>query len=242
MRSVAAREFVEPAQALLTDPLFWKKQSQGLCLFLTGDTLQTWRLPTKFTNFLWIGNRFYLKPLLPSAESDGRYFVIAVSQNQAKLYAGNHDGVAEVHIDTLPKNLTEALHYHQPEGLFQVRSFHTTGVHGAARGKSAKEGAVFHGQGGGAEHEKNDIVAYFRIIDRALSEFLREERAPWCLPASNFYSRFFSKSTRMRILPSSPSTATQPCGVRSNYTVSRCRSSSRIGTRSALATKCKLPS
>jgi hypothetical protein len=56
------------------------------------------------------------------------------------------------------------------------------GCPGAARGKSA----IYHGQGGGVEHEKADITAYFRIIEQALGTLLHEERAPLLFAGVDF--------------------------------------------------------
>lgn len=203
-RPATVREILEPARSLLSDPTFWKSQSNGLALFLANGSLRTWRLPLKFAPFVWIGQHLHLKPLLPLIEDDDRFFVLAVSQNNVKLYAGNRQGLTEIHVGKLPKNLSEALHYHQPEGMFQVRSFHAAGVHGSARGKSAKEGAVFHGQGGGAEHDKADLLAYFRVIDRGLSEFLRSESAPLLFAGVEYLFPLYREANSYPALVDSP--------------------------------------
>jgi hypothetical protein len=107
-------------------------------------------------------------------EGHGRYYVLAVSQNQVKLFAGTRSGLTEVDLKALPHNLVEALSFHQPEGVFQVRSVHVTGPHSK---RIRKESAVFHGQGE-VEHKKDDLITYFRKIDHALHAFLRDQQVP----------------------------------------------------------------
>lgn len=172
LRSPMIREFLEPARALERDATFWHAPGDGLALFCSAATLRAWRLPQSFAEFVWVGNHFYIKPLLPLVGIDTRYHVLAVSPARVRLFSGAQFELDEIDLATLPKNLVEALHYHQPEGMFQVRTGNP-----AVRGKHKKESAVFHGQGS-AEHEKDDLRAYFRQIDGALHPYLRDRNTP----------------------------------------------------------------
>lgn len=163
-------EFLHPVRKVLDDGDLWQKASEGLALFRSAEIMTTWRLPVTFGSFAWIGSRFYIRPLLPLIRSDKPYYLLAVSQNGVRLFAGSQWHSSEVQIDSLPGNLAKALNYHQPEWLFEVQS--------ANRVLPGKEGGVFHGQGVASQHQKNDLLAYFRIIDRALHGFLHNRQAP----------------------------------------------------------------
>lgn len=204
LRPATVRGMLQPAHDLQADRAFWKSQSLGLAVFLANGSLRAWRLPARFAPFAFVGNHFYIKPLLPLVEGEDQYFVLAVSQNEVKLYAGNRTSVSQIHVDELPKNLAEALHFHQPEGLFQVRSIHRAGPP-AARGKSAKEGAVFHGQGaGGPEHHKDDILAYFRAINGALEGFLHGQSAPLLFAGVDYLFPIFREASSYPFLVDRP--------------------------------------
>lgn len=177
LRAPAARDFLAPIRGLLDAEDFWNRQSQGVALFLDGEGLRTWRLPLPFPTLVQVGRRFHTKPLLPVVEDHDRYYVLAVSENEVGLYRGTRFGLTKLDTKALPENLVEALNFQQPEGAFQVRSVHVGGVRSVGRGKRAKEAAVFHGQGA-ADHAKEDLVAYFRAIDRGLHDLLRVEQAP----------------------------------------------------------------
>ena len=169
-RRADARDFIRPIGKLLEDETLWNDLSSGLALFRCEETLRYWRLPLAFETFVWVGDRFYIKPLLPLATHDDRFYLLAVSQNEVRLFEGSRHDLAEIHPAKLPNSLVEALHFHQPEGMLQVRTV-STAMHG-------KEGAVFHGQGAATEHSKDDIFAYFRIVDRALHAFLKDKQVP----------------------------------------------------------------
>jgi hypothetical protein len=172
MRAPDVRELLAPARALEVDAAFWREPSDGAAVFCSPGWFRAYRLPESFPESAVVSSHYCIKPLLPLAGGDGRYHVLAVSQNQVKLYEGTRCSLEEVELDALPKSLAEALNYQQPEGLFQVRSGNP-----AVRGRDRKESAVFHGQGS-AEHEKDDLRAYFRQIDKALHAYLREHGGP----------------------------------------------------------------
>jgi hypothetical protein len=101
---------------------------------------------------------------------DETYFVLEVSQNQTRLLQGNGSGLKKVDVRDLPRDLTSALDYDVAEGAFQAHS-------GEPRLKG-KEGMVFHGQGGGPDDAKQEIVSYFRLIDQAVTTKLEGDCAP----------------------------------------------------------------
>ncbi|HEX3872389.1 MAG TPA: hypothetical protein VHV77_18215 [Pirellulales bacterium] len=193
MRSVAARDMLAPGRALLDDLAFWNGQSHGLALFLAEGLARSWRVPQSFKQNLWVGPRFYVKPMLPLAENHARYYVLAVSRNRVSLYLGDRYGLVEQPNDSLPKNLVDALRYQQPEGMFQARSIHVSGAKPRGRGRS-KENAVFHGQGPGAELAKADVLAYMRVIDRGLHGFLHDKREPLVFAGVDYLFPLFQQA------------------------------------------------
>ncbi len=168
--TAAVDAFLQPVRELVDDDSFWQTMSDGLVLFRSSQALRTWRLPRTFGNYVSVGERFYFKPLLPLIGSDGPYYLLAVSQNEVRLLTGSRWHLSESHLDSLPASLVEALNYHRPEGLCEVRT--------GNRSLPGKEGGVFHGQGASTQHAKEDQLAYFRVIDRALHDFLRPGNAP----------------------------------------------------------------
>lgn len=167
--SKAMQKLLAPAQELLSDKLFWQHQSDGLAIFLAEQDSHTFQAPYRFAEFVSVSNHYYIKPLLPFLSGDGRFYILALSQNAVRLLQGTRHSVDELPSDNLPASLAEALHEDDPEARLQ---FHTaSGSPGTAAGRPA----IFYGHGTGSDDEKQAILRYFQQIDRALSDMLNRE-------------------------------------------------------------------
>ncbi len=79
-------DFLEPAHNLLNDFFFWGNQRRGFALFLSPDVVSPFRAPITFEELLVVGNRFHTKPLLPLLSGDGQFYILAISQNEVRLF------------------------------------------------------------------------------------------------------------------------------------------------------------
>lgn len=178
LRPALARELLGPARYLLDDPTFWKGQSDGLAFFLSPNVARSFRLPTPFEEQVVVGDRFHVTPLLPLLSGDGRYFVLALSQNRVRLVQGTAFGADEVVVRGVPPNREQALRSHDRD---EPLTFHTHPALGLGR-----KGAIFSGHGVGIDDDKGDLLAYFRQIDRGLHELLRGEHVPLVLASVEY--------------------------------------------------------
>jgi len=174
-RKPEARELVEPAQELIEDYDFWQNQSEGLALFLTADHFHYYRLPTSFDELVVIGDRFHLKPLMPLVSNDGRFYLLALSQNEVRLFQGTRDTLAQIELKDMPTSLAEALRFDDPE---KQQQFHTATD---SSGVSGSRPAVYHGHGVGTDDEKAEILRYFQHLDKGLANVFQDDQAPLLL-------------------------------------------------------------
>lgn len=72
-------------------------------------------------------------PLLPLLSGDGRFYILALSQNELRLLQATRYSVSEVDLEGVPESLSTALRYDVPEESLQ---WHTSGRAGTA-GKRA---------------------------------------------------------------------------------------------------------
>lgn len=175
-----AKELLEPAQRLLQDGLFWQHQSDGLAIFLSREMFRYYRLPLDFDALVVVTDRFHIKPLLPLLSGDGRFYVLALSQNEVRLLQGTRYSVSEVDLEGVPASLTEALRYDDPEKRLQ---FHTSTRTPGGRGERP---ATFHGHGTGSNDAKANILRYFHQVDEGLHDLLRDEQAPLVLAGVDY--------------------------------------------------------
>ena len=191
-RPVEAKRFLSPIQKLLGDELFWQHPGDGLAIFLSQDMFRYYHLPLKFEELVVVSDRFNIKPLLPLFSGDGRFYILALSQNEARLLQCTRYSCKEMDLaGIVPQSLDEALRYEEAERTLQ---YHT-----GAPGKG-KESGVFQGQGLGDIAKKN-ILRYFQQIDRGLHQkILSEEKAPLVLAGVDYLHPIYKEANTYRYL------------------------------------------
>ena len=168
----AATRLLGPARGLLDDESLWRHQGDGLALFIAPKVFHHYRLPRRFADILVVGDRFYILPLLPLFTDDGRFLVLALSENDARLFECTRLSVHEVTVPGLPAGVKEALRY---DDVHKERGAHESG----RGGPGARE--ITHGQGIGGEVQKERLGRYLQTVDHALGGRLASEDAPLVL-------------------------------------------------------------
>ncbi len=177
LRSAEADWILEPAERLLEDGIFWRHQSDGLAVFLSPGVSRCYRLPLNFKELVVVADYYHPKPVLPLLVGDGQFYVLALSQNEVRLLRATRRSAGDVNLPNAPENLADALKYDDTEKQLQ---FHT-GTSGRRGGRAA----IFHGHG--ADNDpKDDILRYFRRIDRGVQGLLKGSRAPLVLAGVDY--------------------------------------------------------
>jgi hypothetical protein len=170
LRDSEIDKLLEPARKLLEVRSFWQHQGDGLAAFLSPELFRVLRLPLSFDKLVVVTGRFHLKPLLPLIFGSERFYLLTLSKKKIELLQGTQFNLDAVDLDQVPQGIQEALKYDDPERQLQ---FHT-----GTSDVSGKRSAMFHGHGVGKDDSKDNILRYFRQIDKGLGEILREERIP----------------------------------------------------------------
>ena len=173
LRRPQVNDLLKQAQMLLKDVSFWQHQIEGLSVFLCRDMFQYFRFPHRFKELVVATDRFHIKPLLPLLSGDKRFYLLALSQNQVRLFQGSGYSVAEIDLKGVPDSLAEAAGYDKHEKQLQS--------HTVSPGSGGGRGAIFHGHGEGTDDAKDRILKYFRQIDKGLQQLLKDENAPLLL-------------------------------------------------------------
>ena len=192
LRRPEAAALLGPARKLLEDRVFWGGVSDGLAFFLVEGFTAAFRLPLPFPPLAAVADRAHVLPLLPLFSGDGRFYLLALSQNRVALLQGTHFGVHGIDVKGLPRSLEEAMRFHDAD---EPLLFHTHPALGLGRW-----GAVFHGHGVGVDDVKDDLLRYFQQINRGLHELLREERAPLVLASVEYLWPLYRKANSYPLL------------------------------------------
>jgi hypothetical protein len=205
VRPAEARDWLAPAGALLDNADLWQHQSNGLALFIAEGFFRYYRVPLSFEELTVASSRFHLKPLLALFAEDGQYYILALSQDQVRLFKCARYGVAEVPLtDTpVPTSIREALRYDDPEKQLQFRS----GEAGSAPTGSSREvsrgqmadfrqgGVVFHGQES-ANRVKDDLRRYFLQVDSGVRELIGEGGPPLLLAGVDYVLPIYAEASK----------------------------------------------
>jgi len=169
-----AEELLKPLETL-AGPAFWRDQLDGLAVFACPGFHAVYRLPMPLPERAIVADSFHVRPMVGALKANRRFYVLAVSQKSVTLYEGSPTGLGAVDLRDLPTSMRDVLGVAEGGGGIQV--------HSAGGGE-----AVFHGFGAPDENRKEELARFFRTIDRALWERLRDERVPLVLagPAAYF--------------------------------------------------------
>jgi len=188
LRLPDAKKLLTPAQELLSDGFFWRHLSDGLAMFLSPNVFRHYRLPLTFQERLVLAPRFYVRPLLPLLCDDGRFYILALSQNAIRLLQGTHFSVSEMSLEHIPANLAEALRDEAPEKELQFRS-------GAPVG-AGKWGAIFYGGSDVSREMKDGLLRYCHQIDQGLHELIQERPVPLVLAGVDYLLHIYREVSR----------------------------------------------
>jgi hypothetical protein len=172
------RTGIEKSRRLLQEMAFRRPVADGLALFLSPEHFISYSLPLKFEELLVAANRFHVKPLLPLFSSDGRFYVLAISQNAVRMIVCTRFSAMEIDLPELDGGLSKVLDYDDTGKELQ---FHT----GTAEGGDRRS-AMFHGHGVGVDDAKDEILQYFRKIDEVTWKVLQTETAPLVLAGVDY--------------------------------------------------------
>ena len=182
---------LKDARARMDDTVFWRNVSDGLAVFITEGATRFFRLPIDFEELAVVGGRFHLKPLFPLIASNNRYYVLALSQNDVRVYQGTHYAISELDGKDIPESIIEALAFDDPEKSLQQ---HTANQAGGRRD------AEFHGHGGDEDdasaRPQVALKRFFDQIDEGLRGILQDENAPLVLAGVEYYLPIYREANK----------------------------------------------
>lgn len=160
--------YLAPLYGLLADSNLWRHLREGLVVLLSSDKFFYSTLSLSFREYSTILDSFYLLPLIPHFNGDGKFYILALSLKRVRLFECTRDSINRVDISGIvPQKLEETVGYDYQQKSIRLRSVPANNGQG-----------MFHGQGEGKEDRKEEIIKHLRKIDRGLSKILNNQVAP----------------------------------------------------------------
>lgn len=179
-----------PIQELIDAKHDWNFRSEGLALFISPELFMTFQLPLKFSPQTSISSVFYLVPLMPFFVDGGNFIILTLELNEVKLFKVSRYNIKEIYIEEkVPSRMEDQVGYDHEQKSLQFRNQ-----------QQAYGEAMFHGQGEGKEDRKDEILNFFRGIDRGLSTILKVEKLPLVLAGLDEQISIYKKANSYRNL------------------------------------------
>ncbi len=187
------KRIMEPAKKLIDDSYFWANQSTGFAYFLSPVYSTYYRLPVEFEELAVVRSSFHIKPLFSLLASDGQFYVLALSQKDARLFRGTSVQVEEIDLSEIIEKFEDRFAGELPEQYLQ---FHTR-----APTTGDVRSAIYFGHGGEIDSvQKERLLKYFRFIDRELQDKLNQTAAPLVLACVDHLASVYKEISKFSLL------------------------------------------
>lgn len=184
--------FLKRGNEMLEDRNLWRNLSDGLAIFIGENYFKYKVVPVYFEAYHYIADHFYVRPLIPLFNGDGRFFLMTLSLQSVDFYECTRYTITKVYIeDIIPTGLEEVVGKEYEEKSLQFRS---------SQGPSGGDAAMYHGQGRNSDKDKSEMLTYFRAIDKGLMTMLHDEDAPMIIHCVDYLFPIYQDANSYQLL------------------------------------------
>lgn len=180
----------KPVEELLEDTNFWRKQSNGLALFIANGKFEKFITPVEFRPEFFISDHFHLKPLVPLLSGDGDFYLLSLQIFGVQFYSANSYEIKKIKTEELtPSRLEDRVGYDYEEN-HRLRD-----TQSPARGMNVSQGV-----GGVEKDQKNEYLRYFRAVDKGLHQILKGKKAPLVVACQDYLFPIYKEANTYKNL------------------------------------------
>ncbi|MGA0556650.1 hypothetical protein ACO2Q8_08365 [Larkinella sp. VNQ87] len=172
---------MEPLEALLEDPGFWRHQQEGLAVFRNPDYFAVFHSPMPLEDSYRLDARFHVHPLLPFVQPFPEYYLLQIGKKDVSLYQANPFSIQPV-----------APHISMPSGLEAVTKYYDfeEELQGRTRGPGGM--AALYTSDDSDNKEKDHLLAdYFRKVDEVIKDEIGTKNVPLVLASVAYYQPIY---------------------------------------------------
>jgi hypothetical protein len=134
----------------------------GIAIYVTADKLEVLYTPEPLEELTIVGDRFYLRPLLPSLPDGKHGYVLAIDSNRTRLFRVERLMIEEVPLpEGTPVSLDEITSQYNKEESLQFREMTGPAGQGGA--------AIFHGHGSEKDYKKVYRGQFLQAVSRGVT-------------------------------------------------------------------------
>jgi len=179
-------KIIHPMLDFLSNSEHTFSRDEGVAIFSHSSMFIPVKVPyATFPVSVTVSDKFEIRPLLDSIQSNAEYYLLTLGHKNVRLYAGDRYSLSEVHLKNFPDNMKGALRIDE-----YPKSRETHAIKPASYGKGSE---AFHGQYNVAETDKKMLKEYFRRLDHFLHKFLTKHNKPLILAGVKYEVAMYQK-------------------------------------------------
>lgn len=180
---------LKPASNLVDETKFWQNQDEALAIFLANQQIKYFPLPFEVKEKTVLSTRFYTKPLLPLITNDEEYFILAISQNENRLFKASKQEIEEIEMKDAPESVESMKRDDDPNLETPIRTANPS------IGNSLVYNKATQGQAIENDFNKNEMTRYFRAIDVCLEKY-KKKNTPLILAGVEYLIPIFREKSK----------------------------------------------
>lgn len=162
------KNLLEPLYEIQEDNFYWKDQKEGLVLFRSEDYLEEFKLSVDVEPQFYVSDTPNIKPLIYYLFNGMKYYVLALSYFNTRLFKGINREWEELEPTVMPEDIEETFRTHDIQKHIQT---HSAGPSGSSKGRPLMR-QHGHGERKSTLNEQQKI--YLDEIDWALNHFITD--------------------------------------------------------------------
>lgn len=187
-------KITNPIQEIVEDRDFWRHQADGLAIFSSEDFIEKFTLPIAFPPLIHISSEFYIKPIIPLLNNDGRFYLLSITPYDVKFYEASKYSIDEIKVDDLtPERMEDRIGYDYEESGRKDKSQ-----------SNLAWGATVHGYNAQNRDYKNEVQRFFRAVDKGLEPILHDKNIPLVVACQDYLFPLYQEATRYKNLFEKP--------------------------------------
>lgn len=155
-------QFLEEAERLYQDLMFWTHASDGLALLIDEVETRILNLEGKIPERLVVGDRFHLLPLLNYYEFLNESYILDIAKDRFRLYYGSREGIEAIETPEVVQNFSD---------LYDDRDLQSDHHHS---GRVAN----FQGHQSKSEINEKETEKYLRYVAKGLGGVFKDSQLP----------------------------------------------------------------
>lgn len=182
--------FLKPASDLVDETKFWQNQTEGLAVFISDEEMNYYHLPYEVEEKTVLSTKFYTKPLIHLFTANEEYYILALSQNEVRLFKANKQTVNEITMKDAPKRVEDMKVDQDSRTKLQIKTSNPVGSSSLVYNKATQGQAVEN------DFDENQLNRYFRAIDESLDRHKKKDNIPLILAGVEYLIPIFKEISK----------------------------------------------